>query len=218
MKQCPVCNTQLEDHYTGLCPNSLCSWEFVLANEITPEHQKIYAKKLAECRRLYELNIVSEKKIFTFKDKINKEFNPKIYRANIAALIFQSAVDGSNKWDFIDKLGNEAIPLKYDHANSFYKDLARVEQEVFVKVFPTPIIESLKVPMPDFESRFKLNSIVLNSPNIDLSIKLPDFNLSVPEYVTQKIPINKIKPKYNLKTSIFNFSKLYERIRRKTKT
>lgn len=92
MKNCPVCNTQLEDHYTGLCPNSLCSWEFVLANEITPEHQKIYAKKLAECRRLYELNIVSEKKIFTFKDKINKEFNPKIYRANIAALIFQSLV------------------------------------------------------------------------------------------------------------------------------
>lgn len=110
----------------------------------------------------------------------------------------------------------------YPNQNISYKIHAKgiggeVEQELLVKIFPTPIIESIKVPMPDFKSRVNLSSIVLKSPNIDVSIELPDFNLSVPEYVTPKIPLNKIKPKYNSKTSIFNFSKLYERVRKKSK-
>lgn len=102
-----------------------------------------------------------------------------------------------------------------------YGELSNVEQEVFVKVFPTPIIESLKVPMPDFESRFKLDSMSLTPPDISVSINLPEFNFSFNlhklEYITPDIPLNKIKPKYNSKSSNFNFSKLYEKIRRKTK-
>jgi serine/threonine protein kinase len=93
----------------------------------------------------------------------------------------------------------------------------KVEQEIFVKVFPTPIIESLKIPMPDFTSRFSLSSVVLNPPNINVSINLPDFNFNIPEYVTPNIPLNRIKPEYKPKMSIFNFSKLYERIRKKSK-
>ncbi len=93
----------------------------------------------------------------------------------------------------------------------------KVEQETFVKVFPTPIIESLKIPMPDFTSRFSLSSIVLNPPSINVSINLPDFNFDIPEYVSPNIPLNRIKPEYKPKMSIFNFSKLYERIRRKSK-
>ncbi|MBK8807209.1 MAG: hypothetical protein IPO21_11420 [Bacteroidales bacterium] len=93
----------------------------------------------------------------------------------------------------------------------------KVEQETFVKVFPTPIIESLKIPMPDFTSRFSLSSIVLNPPSINVSINLPDFNFDIPEYVSPNIPLNRIKLEYKPKMSIFNFSKLYERIRRKSK-
>ena len=96
MKNCPVCNTQVEDLYMGLCPNSLCSWEFeFISSEMTPELQKRYAEKLAKCRHLYELNIASDKRISTLKDKkdkIKEEFNPKIYRANIIAFIFQGLV------------------------------------------------------------------------------------------------------------------------------
>ena len=96
MKNCPVCNTQVEDLYTGLCPNSLCSWEFeFISSEMTTELQKRYAEKLAKCRHLYELNIASDKRISTLKDKkdkIKEEFNPKIYRANIIAFIFQVLV------------------------------------------------------------------------------------------------------------------------------
>ena len=91
MKNCPVCNTQVEDLYTGLCPNSLCSWEFeFISSEMTPELQKRYAEKLAKCRHLYELNVTSDKKDSTHKNKKREEFNPKIYRANIVAFIFHS--------------------------------------------------------------------------------------------------------------------------------
>ena len=96
MKNCPVCNIQVEDLYTGLCPNSLCSWEFeFISSEMTPELQKRYTEKLAKCRHLYELNIASDKRDSTLKDKkdkIKEEFNPKIYIANIIAFIFQGLV------------------------------------------------------------------------------------------------------------------------------
>lgn len=96
-------------------------------------------------------------------------------------------------------------------------ELSDCSQEVIVRLFPTPIIESLKIPMPDFTSRFSLSSVVLNPPNINVSINLPDFNLNIPEYVTPNIPLNRIKPEYKPKMSIFNFSKLYERIRKTSK-
>lgn len=98
-----------------------------------------------------------------------------------------------------------------------YGELSKCEQDVAVRILPTPIIESLKIPMPDFTSRFSLSSIVLNPPNINVSINLPDFNLNIPEYVTPNIPLNRIKPEYKPKMSIFNFSKLYERIRKSSK-
>lgn len=96
-------------------------------------------------------------------------------------------------------------------------ELSDCSQDVIVRLFPTPIIESLKIPMPDFTSRFSLSSVVLNPPNINVSINLPEFNLNIPEYVTPNIPLNRIKPEYKPKMSIFNFSKLYERIRKTSK-
>lgn len=98
-----------------------------------------------------------------------------------------------------------------------YGELSNCTQDVAVRILPTPIIESLKIPMPDFTSRFSLSSVVLNPPSINVSINLPDFNFNMPEYVTPNIPLNRIKPEYKPKMSIFNFSKLYERISRKSK-
>ena len=90
-KNCPVCNTQVEDQYIGLCPRTDCIWDFNFISEMTPEYRKIYAEKLVECRRLYELNI-ENRLISERKDKEKEEFNPKIYRANIIAFIFQGLV------------------------------------------------------------------------------------------------------------------------------
>jgi hypothetical protein len=50
-----------------------------------------------------------------------------------------------------------------------------------------------------------------------LSINLPNFNLSPPQITTPEIELNKIAPLYK-KKSIFNFSKIYEYVRRKTET
>jgi len=98
-----------------------------------------------------------------------------------------------------------------------YGELSNCTQDVAVRILPTPIIESLKIPMPDFTSRFCLSSIVLNPPGINVSINLPDFNFDIPEYVTPNIHLNRIIPEYKPKMAISNFSKLYERIRRKSK-
>jgi|GEM_PF-6724357 len=73
MKNCPVCNTQVEDHYTGLCPNSLCSWEFEFtSSEKTPELLDHYRQKLEKAKSNYLLR--SNKKHID-KNKIEELFN-----------------------------------------------------------------------------------------------------------------------------------------------
>ncbi|MDR1155274.1 MAG: hypothetical protein LBL04_11250 [Bacteroidales bacterium] len=92
-----------------------------------------------------------------------------------------------------------------------YGELSSVTKDIVVTVFPTPIIESLLVPMPDFESRINLNPI--GSPKIDVSINIPDFNFNPPQFTKPDVNLDKIKPLYKPKVSIFNFSKIYERIK-----
>jgi hypothetical protein len=104
--------------------------------------------------------------------------------------------------------------------NTLYKltatgELSTITKEIVVTVFPTPIIESLKVPMPNFESRINLNPINITSPKIDVSINMPDFNFNLPQFTKPDVNLNKIKPKYKYKVSIFNFSKIYEYVKRK---
>ena len=89
-------------------------------------------------------------------------------------------------------------------------ELSSVTKEIVVKVFPTPIIESLLVPMPDFESRINLNPILINPPQIDVSINMPEFNLNTPQITEPDIDLQTITPIYKNKSSIFNFSKIYE--------
>ena len=104
MKNCPVCNIQVEDLYTGLCPNSLCSWEFeFISSEMTPELQKRYAEKLAKCRHLYELNVTSDKKY----DYISH------YSENLAIVILD------NKYGVIDRKGREIVPTIYEYITDY---------------------------------------------------------------------------------------------------
>ena len=53
MKHCPVCNTEVEDLYTGLCPNTNCSWEFEFISEMTPELQMRYKEKMVRAIKIY---------------------------------------------------------------------------------------------------------------------------------------------------------------------
>jgi serine/threonine protein kinase len=107
--------------------------------------------------------------------------------------------------------------------NTIYKLSAsghagNVEQEISVKIFPTPIIESIFVPMPDFKSGINLNPIQISSPKIDVSINMPDFNFNLPQFTEPDIDLQKIKPKYNSEVSKFNFTKIYEYVRRKSRS
>lgn len=53
MKHCPVCNTLVEDHYTGLCSNTNCTWEFEFISDMTPELKEKYEEKLKRARAAY---------------------------------------------------------------------------------------------------------------------------------------------------------------------
>jgi len=116
MKNCPVCNTQVEDLYTGLCPNSLCSWEFeFISSEMTPELQKRYAEKLAKCRHLYELNIASDKRDSTHKDK-KKEEEKKDY--DIEELRDKNRIE--LKFIALNELNNAKEAVLFNKYNWFY--------------------------------------------------------------------------------------------------
>lgn len=88
------------------------------------------------------------------------------------------------------------------------------EDEVEVQVFPTPILESLKVPMPDFSSRINLNPIKISAPLIDVSIKL-NINSEKPKFTEGSIDVKSIRATHMPQTSIFNLSRIYETLRKR---
>lgn len=148
------------------------------------------------------------------------EVSPKVVISSIPVTI-SWRVENAKKIEInngVGEVNEEGHKIILHDKSTLYQltawgELSYVTNEIVVKVFPTPIIESLKITMPNFTSRFSLSSIVLNPPSINVSINLPDFNFDIPEYVTPNIPLNSIIPEFKPKISIFNFSKLYERIK-----
>lgn len=66
-------------------------------------------------------------------------------------------------------------------------ELSDVSIEATARVFPTPIIETLKVPMPDFESHVHID-FDLRSPKIDLGLRnLINFNMPFIKFNEPKI-------------------------------
>jgi len=54
MKECPVCNIDVSDDYTGLCSNPDCPWEFELfGGDLSQETQNEYSKKLLKMQKIY---------------------------------------------------------------------------------------------------------------------------------------------------------------------
>lgn len=88
-------------------------------------------------------------------------------------------------------------------------------EDIEIRVFPTPILENLKVPMPDFNSRINLNPIKISSPQIDVSINLNSIYSEKPKFTEPSFDLKSIKATHMERTSIFNISKAYEAIRRK---
>jgi serine/threonine protein kinase len=88
------------------------------------------------------------------------------------------------------------------------------EQEIQIATFPTPVLESLKVPMPDFTSRVSLNPIQISSPKIDVSINI-DLMSSKPVFTEPSNELKTLRPQHKPKAELLNLSSIYESIRRK---
>jgi serine/threonine protein kinase len=89
------------------------------------------------------------------------------------------------------------------------------EASVDIKLFPTPVLESLKVPMPDFVSWVRLNPIQISSPKIDLSINITNLFDNRPAFTEQSDGLKKLWTQHKPKTELLNLSSLYESIKRK---
>lgn len=89
------------------------------------------------------------------------------------------------------------------------------ERKIEIVTFPTPILESLKIPMPDFTSRVNLNPIQISSPKIDVSIKINSLISKNPVFTGPSNELKTLRPQHKPKTELLNLSSIYESIRRK---
>jgi hypothetical protein len=88
------------------------------------------------------------------------------------------------------------------------------EQQIHISTFPTPVIEILKIPMPEFTSRVNLNPIQISSPKIDVSINFDSLISAKPIFTEQSNELRTLKPQHKPKNEL-TLSSIYESIRRK---
>jgi serine/threonine protein kinase len=88
-------------------------------------------------------------------------------------------------------------------------------KDIDIRVFPTPVLESLTVPAPDFSSRVTLNPIAISPPKIDLTIKLDHGNINRPIIPKLSSRVENIRPQYPKKSKNLGLSKLFEVFRQK---
>lgn len=71
--------------------------------------------------------------------------------------------------------------------------------DINIKIFPTPIIESLMIPTPEFSSYMEIKNVFLSAPYINFNIKLKtSVNLSIPKVNTISSPVFNVQiPKFN---------------------
>ena len=99
MKPCPVCSTEVEDLYTGFCPNEDCPWEFELVSEITPEMHNRYEEKLQRAKRFFVV-----KNNFIDTTKIEPTKSNKLILSFINSLL-----KNCNRYDELRKLTLQKI-------------------------------------------------------------------------------------------------------------
>jgi serine/threonine protein kinase len=112
--------------------------------------------------------------------------------------------------DSITVKPNSERHYKISATNKFGID----EQQIHISTFPTPVIETLKIPMPEFTSRVNLNPIQISSPKIDVSINFDSLFSSRPIFTEQSNELRTLKPQHKPKNEL-NLSSIYESIRRK---
>lgn len=85
--------------------------------------------------------------------------------------------------------------------------------EVEITVFPTPVIESLKVPMPDFKSRLNIIPSRVSTLKIDFSVELGTHSKGT-QVTNPLADLKEIRPIHS-RSPFFHLSKVYDEIRRR---
>jgi hypothetical protein len=112
--------------------------------------------------------------------------------------------------DSITVKPNSERTYKITATNKFGID----EQQIHISTFPTPVLESLKVPIPDYVSSVNLNPIQISSPQINLSISF-DLMSGKPVFTEPSKELKTSRPQHKSKVEFLNLSSIYESIKRK---
>lgn len=97
-----------------------------------------------------------------------------------------------------------------------YNLFGKAIQELTVTRFPIPLIESLKVAAPIFESRLTLNPITIQSPNINVSINFESYKLSqLPHsFINLHDDLRTTKPIYKRESPFWSISTVFNKIKK----
>lgn len=134
-------------------------------------------------------------------------------------------IDGAKRIEIDNGIGNvfgynsKIITLG---SNGIYKLTAvnyfgyKSEAVAFITIFPTPIIETIQIPTPIFNHNLAISNFKIDSPEIDLSVKLDSelFKLQPPEFLDASLQTNAF---FLSKKSINPISEIFEEIQLKIK-
>jgi serine/threonine protein kinase len=117
----------------------------------------------------------------------------------------------------VDKTGSVTLTPNNDRVYVIKAEnrFGFVEAEVAITSFPTPVLEALKVPMPDFASEVDLDMIRIQSPQINTAINISLFGAPSPKFPGTSEQTRKIRPEYLEKPEFLNLQSVYEAIIRK---
>ncbi|MGB5025481.1 MAG: hypothetical protein WBO44_09035 [Saprospiraceae bacterium] len=106
-------------------------------------------------------------------------------------------------------------PAKGNYRLIVKNEFGETEEETFLTRFPTPVMESLKIPTPDFDLRVNLNPITISSPNINTSINLErDKLVQIPTaFIKLDKEIMEVEPLLKRNSNFWSISYVFNKIK-----
>jgi serine/threonine protein kinase len=119
-----------------------------------------------------------------------------------------------------DVTGTSEIKVRLDKSTTYNitatGHFGETSQSIDISIFPTPLIETLKIPSPDFSVKINLNPVSISSPNIDVSIKLEKDKLTdLPtSFIKLKEDLQQAQPLYKREETLWNISEAFNKIKK----
>jgi serine/threonine protein kinase len=119
-----------------------------------------------------------------------------------------------------DVTGQSEIMVKPEKNTTFHLKaighFGQAEQTIDITIFPTPLIESLLIPSPDFNSRLNLSPFNISAPKINVSINLNSANFTTLTSSFTKLndTVKQTKPLYKNEETFWSISEVYNKIKK----